>query len=120
MTHLRKEERKKVITFTPAYDLEGNFLLGYLGDLTLIGALLVSEKPIETNRDVTLAIEFREASEIPATTRMTIPARVVWCDLEPHQTYYASGLEFAKVSEENKKIIEAMLEKYQFSRKMPG
>jgi c-di-GMP-binding flagellar brake protein YcgR len=120
MNKPRKEERKKVITFTPVYDLQENFLLGYLGNLTLTGALLVSEKPIETDRYITLAIEFRETSEIPADARITIPARVVWCELEEHQTYYGTGLEFLEVSGKNKKVIEAMLEKYQFSRKMPA
>jgi len=116
----RKEERRKVITFTPVYDLQENFLLGYLGDLTLTGALLVSETPIETGRNLTLAIEFRKVSEIPAAMRMIIPACVIWCELEKHQTYYGIGLEFKEMARENKKVIKAMLKKYQFSRAMPG
>jgi c-di-GMP-binding flagellar brake protein YcgR len=120
MSESRKEERKKVVTFTPVYDLEENSLLGYLGDLTLIGALLVSEALIKTGRNITISIEFREASEIPADARMTIPARVVWCELEEHQTYYGAGLEFLEVTGQNKQVIEDALKKYQFSRKMPA
>jgi c-di-GMP-binding flagellar brake protein YcgR len=119
MSEARKEERKKVATFTPVYNLEDNSLLGYLGDLTLTGALLVSEQPIETDRNIILSIEFRESSEIPADARMTIPARVVWCELEPHQTYYGAGLEFLEVIVQNKEVIEAALKKYLFSRVLP-
>ena len=118
MSKLRMEKRRKVMTFTPVYDLNGNILLGYLGDLTLKGALMVSEKSVEIDRILALAIEFRKTSEKPAT-RMTIPARVAWCKQEEHRTYYNTGLEFQEMTEKNKKAIEAILKKYQFSREMP-
>jgi c-di-GMP-binding flagellar brake protein YcgR len=118
MSKLRMEKRRKVMTFTPVYDLHANVLLGYLGDLTLKGALMVSERPVEVNRTLNLAIEFRETSEVPAT-RMTIPARVAWCRQEERQTYYNIGMQFLEMTEQNKKVIEAILEKHQFSRKMP-
>ena len=119
MSEARKETRRKGTTFTPVYDFESKVLLGYLADLTLVGALLVSEEPIETDRYLPLEVEFRESSEIPADARMIISARVVWCELEPHQTYYGTGLEFLEVSGENKQVIEEILKKYEFSRKMP-
>ncbi len=118
MSKLRMEKRKKVMTFTPVYYFFSNILLGYLGDLTMKGALMVSEKPVEADRTLTLAIEFRKTSE-NTTTRMTIPARVAWCKLEEHHTYYNIGLEFQEMTEQNKKVIEAILKKYQFSREMP-
>ena len=118
MNEHRKEDRRKVMTFTPVYDLHENILLGYLGDLTLQGALMVSEKPMEPDRKITLAIEFRETSEIPAT-RMTIPAHVAWCRQEEHLTYYNTGFEFQEMTGQNKRVIEAILERYRFSREMP-
>ncbi len=119
MDEHRKEGRRKVMTFTPVYDRDDGALLGYLGDLTLQGALMVSEKPMEIGRKITLAIEFRETSEIPAT-RMIIPARVAWCRQEEHLTYYNTGFEFQEMSRQNKRVIEAILERYQFRREMPA
>ena len=107
------------MTFTPVYDHLANILLGYLGDLTLQGALMVGEKPVEIDRKLTLAIEFRETSETPAT-RMKIPTQVTWCRQEEHLTYYNTGLEFLEMTEPNKKVIEAVLAKYQFSRNLPS
>ncbi len=118
MSKLRMEKRRKVMTFTPVYDLHANILLGYLGDLTVKGALMVSEEPVEIDRRLTLAIDFRKASEKPGK-RVTFPARVAWCKLEEHRTYYNSGLEFQEMTEQNKKAIETILKKYQFSREMP-
>jgi hypothetical protein len=111
-------KRGKILTFTPVYDLHAKILLGYLGDLTLKGALMVSEKPVEIEKTLNLAIEFRTSSET-AATHMTISARVAWCKQEEHRTYYYTGLEFLVVTDQNKKLIETVLEKYQFNREMP-
>ena len=118
MSKLRMEKRKKIMTFTPVYDLNTNALLGYIGDLTLHGALLVSEGPVKVDQTLTVAVEFRKTSETPAS-RMTIPVRVAWCKLEDHRTYYNTGLEFILLTDQNKKMIEAVLEKHQFNRDMP-
>jgi Tfp pilus assembly protein PilZ len=119
MSEQRKEERKILITFTPVYDLQKNNLLGYLGDLTLQGAMLVGNKPVEVNKKLTLAIEFHETPEIPAT-RMILPARVAWCRHEETSAYYNTGVEFLELTDQNKKVIEAILERYQFRRDMPA
>lgn len=119
MSKLRMERRRKVMTFTPVYDVHTNILLGYLGDLTLKGALMVSEKPVETGRTLTMAVEFRETPETPPFVHMIISTRVAWCRLEEHRTYYNVGMEFLEITEQDKQAIEAVLEKYEISRKMP-
>ena len=119
MSNQRNEERRKVMTFTPVYNLDTNTLLGYLRDLTLKGASVAGEKSIEIDQKLSLAIEFSETSETPAT-RMKIPARVAWCRHDENTTNYETGLEFLEMNEPNKKVIEAILEKYRFSRKPPS
>lgn len=118
MSRLRMEKRRKVMTFTPVYDQSEDVLLGYLGDLTLRGALLISETPVETDQVLTLGIEFRKTSVKPVK-RMILPARVAWCKHEEHRTYFNTGLEFLDLSEKNKKAIETILKNYQFSNEMP-
>ena len=118
MSKLRMIKRRKVLTFTPVYDFHAKILLGYLGDLTLKGALMVSETPVEIDQTLTVAIEFRISSEKPPT-HITTPVRVAWCKLEEHRTYYNTGLEFLALTDQNKKVIEEVLEKYQFTREMP-
>jgi c-di-GMP-binding flagellar brake protein YcgR len=119
MSEHRKEERRKAMIFTPVYDKAANVLMGYLGDLTLQGALMVSEKPVEISKNFTLAIEFRLASGAP-TKRITIPARAAWCKREQDKTYYNTGFEFLEMTEMNKKVIEAVLERYQFVHEIPA
>src|SRR3990172_1776131 len=119
MDEHRKNERKKLIAFTPVYDSQQNILLGYLGDLGMLGAMLVGERLVEVNEQVTLVIDFPETPEFPAT-RVTIPARVAWCRHEKTPHYYNTGVEFQEIDEQNKAVIKAILARYQFHREMPA
>ena len=49
-------------------------LLGYLGDMTLHGAMVVGNRPVEINKELTLSIEFSEIPHIPDTTLPSPPA----------------------------------------------
>ena len=109
----RKEERKKIMAFTPVHDLDKNTLLGYIGDLTLKGALIIGEKPVEVNKQTTLAIDFPQTPEFPAR-RVKILARIAWSKREPEVQYYDTGVEFQEINEQNKTFLEAVLERYQY------
>jgi hypothetical protein len=113
MNEHRKETRKKLMAFTPVYDPDRGILLGYLGDLTFKGAMVVGEKPLEVNSQATLEIEFHDDLPGISTRRMTIPARVVRCvqDAEGHREFDI-GFEFTNIDAEHTKIIQALLERY--------
>jgi hypothetical protein len=115
MSEHRKEERKKLTSFILVYGLPENILLGYLGDMTLHGAMVVGNRPVEINKELTLSIEFSQIPEIP-DTKLTFPARAAWCKHEAQSPYYNTGVEFVELSDPNKKVIEAILERYQFSQ----
>ena len=61
MDERRKETRRKLMAFTPVYDLHPRSILGYLGDLTLRGALVIGEKLITINKETMLEIDFPSA-----------------------------------------------------------
>ena len=106
------------MAFTPVHDLDKKVLLGYLGDLTLQGAMVIGAKQLEVNREATLVIEFQD--ELPGimTKRMTLPARVARCDRDESPNSYKIGFEFTDVKPEHTQIIEALLERYHFRHKM--
>jgi hypothetical protein len=115
MNEKRKDERKKLIAFTLVYDSQHKSLLGYLGDLSREGALLVGEKPMQVNAKATLMIDFPATPELPAR-RVIIPARVAWCRQENGTSYFNAGFEFLEINEQNKTVIDAILQRYQFHR----
>jgi hypothetical protein len=114
MSENRKEKRKKIMAFTPVYDLNTHALLGYIGDLTMLGAHIVGEKPLEVDTNTTFAIDFPETSEFPAR-RVKVPARVVW-NKQKDDKYYDSGIEFHNMSEKSREILESTLDRYQYRR----
>lgn len=118
MTDQRKTERVKAMTFTAVYERNGHILLGFLGDLTLQGAMVVGEKAVETGRDTILEVEFRGAEEVPGG-RLTIPAHVAWSRQETGITYFHTGFEFLDVTEQNRQVIEALVARYKFSSQIP-
>ena len=113
MSDHRKESRKKLIAFTPVYDLLHKALLGYIGDLTPQGVMITGEKQIEIDKRFTLGIEFPENLPSLPIKRVVISARVAWCRKDEGPQFNI-GFEFIDVSPQNIKVIEAVLERYQF------
>ena len=114
MEDRRKERRKKLMAFTPVYDSLHKTVVGYLGDLTMQGAMVVGEHPLAAGSRLTLAIEFPGELDGIAAHRMTLPARVARCvpDEAPHS--YLIGFEFTEVDPEHAKMIQALLDRYHF------
>ena len=118
MQERRKQERKNLVAYTQVFDLYGGNLLGYLGDLTVSGAMIISERPMKPDTEISLAIELPELPEIKAV-RMSLAARVAWCQQDLSPQYFNIGFEFKQVSPEHKKLIETIIENYQFRRDVP-
>ncbi len=118
MAEQRKNERKKLIAFTPVYDCQRNLLLGQLGDLSMQGAMLIGKKPMEVDEQIVLSIGFPETPQFPARPAI-IPARVAWCRQEQNPQYFNIGFEFQATDQENKAAIKAILDKYRFRYKAP-
>ena len=118
MNNQRKESRKKLVAFTPVYDLLHKALIGYIGDLTPQGVMVIGEKPVEINKHLTLGIEFPDNESELLTMRVSISARAAWCRQDESPQYFNIGFEFIDVSSENGMIIEAILNRYQFRQVM--
>ena len=115
MDERRKDIRRKLMAFTPVYDLSHpRTLLGYLGDLTLQGALVISEKPVSVNKELSLQIEFPNDLADIQITRVTIPARVAWCRQDDSPIYYNIGVEFTEAASKHAELFQEIMARYQF------
>ena len=119
MSDKRKEERKSLMAFTPVYSLHPKTLLGYIEDLTIHGARVIGEKPVGTDKQITLLIEIPGALPESTAPRLLLPARIAWCKPEDKPNYYDIGLEFSNLKPEEIKMIEAVLRRYEFRRQVP-
>ena len=119
MQERRKETRKNLMAYTQVFDLYGGFLLGYLSDLTLKGAMIICDRPLEKDIDITLAIEIPELPSIKGS-RITIPARALWCQQDISPEFFNTGFELKEITDEQKQIIQAIIENYEFRRDAPN
>lgn len=121
MNEQRKEIRKKLIAFTPVYNSKQKVLLGYVGDLTLLGVMVVGERSQEINNEVVLRIEFPNDLTDVTATHITIPARVAWCRQDAESSRYVNiGFEFTEVKPEHAQLFQAILGRYQFRHNFPA
>lgn len=119
MQERRKEKRKILMAYTQVFNLYGGYLIGYLADLHLQGAMVIGNKSLENNLELTLAIELPDLPNISAS-RITVPAHVVWCQQDISPEFFNIGFEFKRVDNDQKKIIEAMMTHYEFRRDIPN
>src|SRR5215510_4316642 len=97
----RKETRRKLMAFTPVYEvfeLHPRLLLGYLGDLTLKGAMVIGTKPVPAQKELTLDIEFPNDLSDIEVSHVRIPAHVAWCRQDEGPDNFSIGVEFIEVT----------------------
>jgi hypothetical protein len=119
MQDRRKLPRKDLMSYSQVFDLYKGKLIGYLGDLNLIGAMVIGDETIPVGEKLTLSIQLPELPRINAT-RLALPARVVRCHQDISPEYFNIGMEFELVTDDQKNIIEAVLENYEFRREPPN
>lgn len=120
MQERRKEQRKTLMAYTQVFDLYGGyFLLGYLADLNLHGAMVIGNKAIPEDIEFTIAVELPDLPNINAS-RVTLPVRVAWCQPDISPEFFNVGFEFKYVSDEHRKVIQAIIDNYEFRRDTPS
>jgi hypothetical protein len=118
MPDRRKLPRKDLMSYSQVFDLSQGKLIGYLGDLNPMGAMVIGDESLKVEEKLTISIQLPELPKISAT-RLALPVRVVWCHQDLSPEYLNIGLEFELVTEEQRKIIEAVIENYEFRRHPP-
>jgi hypothetical protein len=119
MQERRKVQRKNLMAYTQVFDLTGGYLLGYLGDLHLSGAMVIGNKVMDENAELMLAIELPDLPNI-SMSRITIPVRVAWCQQDISPEFFNVGFEFKEVTPAQNKVIEAIMLNYEFRRVPPN
>jgi len=119
MQERRKQPRKDLMSYSQVFDVHGGYLLGYLGDLTNLGAMVISDAPLKAEKELTIQIQLPELDGFSDDT-ITVPVRVAWCQQDLSPEYFNVGMEFKKLTGKQQQIIEAILENYEFRRQKPN
>jgi len=119
MQERRKFPRKDIMSYSQVFDLSQGKLIGYLGDLNLVGAMVIGNEPLKVDEKLTISIQLPELPKIN-TTRLALPVRVVRCHQDISPEYFNIGFEFELITDEQKNIVEAVIENYEFRRQPPN
>jgi hypothetical protein len=119
MQERRKQPRKDLMSYSQVFELYHGKLIGYLGDINLLGAMVIGDEPFKVNLEMTISIQLPELPDITAT-RMALPIRVAYCQRDLSPEYFNIGLEFSLVTDQQRKIIQAIVDNYEFRRQTPN
>ncbi|MFZ5819852.1 MAG: PilZ domain-containing protein [Chloroflexota bacterium] len=117
MDEKRKLARKYLIVYSRVFERSLGKMLGYLSDLSPMGAMVISEQPQAI--DVVLPLRFDlPGTGLFSTNKLDVSARVVRCDLDIDPSFYNIGFEFQDLKPEQLPIVERMMETYEFRRNL--
>jgi len=119
MDDRRRQQRKDLMSYSQVHNLQNGKLLGYLGDLTKLGAMVISDESIDENIGLHISIELPDLPDINDTS-MTISVRVAYCHQDISPNYYNLGLEFSSITDKQMNIIQAVMDNYEFRRESPN
>lgn len=119
MDERRKLDRKYLIVYSRVFERNLGRMLGYLGDLSLSGAMIISEHPQIVNSVLPLRFDLPDLQLFKAG-QLDVDARVAHCEPDINPAFYNIGFEFLDVSPEKKAIIEKMMDAYEFRREIPN
>lgn len=119
MKERRKQPRKDLMSYSQVFDVREGYLIGYLGDLNELGAMVISDVPLKQEKELTIQIQLPELDDFSDET-ITVPVRVAWCKEDISPDYFNVGLEFRNLTGKQRQIISAILEAYEFRREKPN
>jgi hypothetical protein len=112
MQERRKYPRKDLLLFANVYDSKSGHIIGTLLNITLEGAMILSENKIDSDKSMELHIKLPET--FVQKNELVFSANTRWCAPDINPEFFDVGYQFANVSEEDRRIILEIIEKYGF------
>lgn len=119
MQERRKEPRTDLMSYSQVFDLNNGKLIGYLGDLNHLGAMVIGDEARRVDDHLQISIQLPELPEVKSS-RMVLPVRVAYCQRDISPEYFNIGLEFEIVTVQQKEVIESIIQNYEFRRQPPN
>lgn len=112
MEERRKLQRRHIMFYSRVFDRKTGGLLGYLGNITPGGAMVISESPLETEMVYSLSMNLPE--DMYAKSALNLEAKSAWSKPDIDPNFYNTGFQFSEVTEEDVAIIKQIVGDYGF------
>jgi hypothetical protein len=115
MNERRKLPRKYLVIYSRVFDHETGKVVGYLSDLSVGGAMIIGEAPLESGKSMMIRIDLPETPPF-SKSHLDLETKIIWSKPDIAPSFHNAGLQFVKVSKEDVKIINDMIDAYEFHR----
>ena len=112
MDERRKLKRRHIMFYSRVFDRQTGQMLGYLGNLTGEGVMLISETPLEVDVEYLLRLDLPE--DIYKKPILNLRSKSVWCQPDIDPNFFTTGFQLMDVSEEDLNIIDQIVDDYGF------
>ena len=110
MDERRTLKRQHIMFYSRVFDRKTGAFMGYLGNLTENGAMIISEEELKTEKDFNLRIDLPE--DIYGKPILNLSARSVWCKRDIDPNFFNIGFSLNEISEEDKELILQIVADY--------
>jgi hypothetical protein len=111
MEERRSLKRRHIMFYSRVFDRTTGKHLGYLGNMTTEGLMIISDEPIETNTSFLLRIDLPE--DIYDKVVLNFEALSLWCKPDVDPNFYNTGFELSKIHLDDLRLIERLIEDYE-------
>ena len=109
----RRRRRWELVFYLRVFDQSDGSLLGHVIDISEDGLMLLSEVPIDLNRDFDLALE-TPASGSNGRKKISFKARSIWKSSDANPDLFDTGLQLINPEKASVDAITKLIEELQF------
>jgi len=107
----RKLKRRNLLYYLSVVNDNDQKVMGHLVDISMTGLMIDSRRPVPTQQEFNLRLDFSES--IAKKTSISFVARSRWCRADSAQPFlYNVGLEITSISPNDAEIIREIAERY--------
>lgn len=115
MKDRRRLPRKYLIVYSRVYERNLGKVIGYLADLSQLGAMIISEEPQPVGGLLPIRFDLPDM-KLFKSAHLDLSARVVHCEVDVNPEFHNIGFEFLGTTQDQIETIEQMIEAYEFRR----
>lgn len=108
MPEKRIYKRRNLICYLKVVDRDSGTLIGHLVDITPEGIMIMSETPIEAEKNYYFRVLIERSPK--DKEYIDVEGKSKWCRKEEGANFFDSGFELRGISPENRAKIESVIE----------
>ena len=118
MKDKRKTNRRYLLYYMRVYEAATLRQIGNLVDITPLGIMVVSDRPIPEGQNTRLRLEL--TSDVSDKPFMEFSAHSKWCKPDINPTMYNTGFKILDIAPDDAQIVQLIIEEFGFRDNKPA